>query len=82
MMEYTDIPEARWYQVDGDDKRRARLNVIRHILATVPYQDIIPEPIKLAPRPPDDLDYMRPPMDKHIYIEDYYADQVKNGKKK
>ncbi|GAB4575370.1 MAG: polyphosphate kinase 2 [Anaerolineae bacterium] len=78
MLEYTDIPEARWYQVDSDDKRRARLNVIRHILQSIPYEDIIPGPIKLSPRPPDDIDYRRPPMDKHIYITDYYADRVKD----
>lgn len=80
MMEYTDIPEARWYQVNGDDKRRARLNCIRHILSSIPYKDIIPEPIKLSPRPPDDEDYVRPPMDKHFYVKDHYARMVKNGK--
>ncbi|MBN1565135.1 MAG: polyphosphate kinase 2 [Anaerolineae bacterium] len=82
MLEYTDIPEARWYQVDGDDKRRARLNVMRHVLDSMPYEDIIPKPIKLPPRPPDDLDYSRPPLDKHIYIEDHYAGKVKGDKKK
>jgi len=81
MMEYTDIPEARWYQVNSDDKRRARLNVFRHILETVPYEDIIPGAIELPPRPPDDLDYVRPPMDKHIYIKDYYAHKLKDEKK-
>jgi polyphosphate kinase 2 len=82
MLEYTDIPEARWYQVDGDDKRRARLNVMQHILASMPYEDIIPKPIKLSPRPPDDEDYVRPPLDKHIYITDHYADKVKDKNKK
>lgn len=81
MMEYTDIPEAPWYQVNGDDKRRARLNCIRHILETVPYKDIIPEPIELALRPPDDADYKRPPMDKHIYIKDHYLKLVDGAKK-
>jgi polyphosphate kinase 2 len=81
MMEYTDIPEAPWYQVNGDDKRRARLNCIRHILETVPYRDIIPEPIELELRPPDDEDYKRPPMDKHIYIKDHYLKMVPNGRK-
>ena len=42
MLEHSDIPEARWYQVDGDDKRRARLNCISHILAKIPYEDAIP----------------------------------------
>jgi len=76
MMEYTDIPEAPWYQVNGDDKRRARLNCMRHLLSMLPYKDIIPKPFKLPPRPPDDLDYARPPMNKHFYIKDHYADKV------
>lgn len=80
MMEYTDIPEAPWYQVNGDDKRRARLNCIRHVLDTIPYKDIIPAPIELSPRPPDDEDYSRPPMDKHFYVKDHYAKMVKDGK--
>jgi polyphosphate kinase 2 len=46
MLEYTDIPEARWYQVNGDDKRRARLNVIHHILESVPYEDIVPNRLR------------------------------------
>jgi len=33
MMEYTDIPEARWYQIDADDKRRAHLNSMSHLLS-------------------------------------------------
>lgn len=82
MMEYTDTPEAPWYQVNGDDKRRARLNCIRHILETVPYKDIIPEPIELSLRPPDDEDYKRPPMDKHIYIKDHYVKMVDGRKAK
>ncbi len=73
MLEYTDIPEARWYQVHSDDKRRARLICIRHILDTIPYEDAIPKPIKLPPRPPDDKDYARPPIDRHIYLPDPYA---------
>jgi polyphosphate kinase 2 len=82
MMEYTDIPQARWYQINSDDKRRARLNCIRHLLNSIQYQDIIPEPIELPDRPPEDVNYKRPPMDKHIYIEDHYADMIKEGKKK
>jgi len=73
MLEHTDIPEARWYQVDSDDKSRARLNCIRHILGTIPYEDAIPEPIELTPRPPADRDYVRPPRQNHIVVQDYYA---------
>jgi len=75
MMEHTDIPEARWYQVEGDDKRRARLNCIRHLLDQVPYEDTTPPPIKLPPRPEDDTSYSRPPRDSHIVVKDYYKDK-------
>jgi len=77
MLEYTDIPEARWYQVDADDKRRARLNTLRHILGMIPYENVIPPPIELPPRPDDDRDYVRPPIDKHIFIDDHYESEVK-----
>jgi polyphosphate kinase 2 len=75
MLEHTDIPECHWYQIDSNDKRRARLNCIRHLLSTIPYEDVIPAPIDLPPRPPDDQHYVRPPIDKHIYVQDYYADK-------
>src|ERR687886_381687 len=65
MMEYTDINEAPWYQVDADDKRRAHLNCIRHLLSLFPYQEVTPEPVKLGPRPPADADYNRPRRDAH-----------------
>jgi len=73
MLEHTDIPEARWYQVDGDDKRLARLNCISHILSKIPYEDAIPDPIKLPPRPPDDDSYQRPPIDAHIWIQNKFG---------
>ena len=75
MLQHTDIPEARWYQIDSNDKRRARLNCIQHILSMIPYEDVIPKKVKLSPRPPDDKDYVRPPMDAHIYLPDLYADK-------
>jgi polyphosphate kinase len=40
MLERTHIPEARWWVVEGVDKKRARLNCIHHLLAQIPYQDI------------------------------------------
>jgi polyphosphate kinase 2 len=74
-LEHTDIPECRWYQIDSNDKRRARLNCIRHLLSVIPYENVIPDVIELPPRPPEDQHYVRPPIDKHIYVEDYYADK-------
>ena len=74
MMEYTDIPEARWYQIDADDKRREHLNCISHLLSMFPYQDVMPEPVKLSPRPPADANYVRPPRESHLVVPDYYPD--------
>ncbi len=74
MMEYTDIPEARWYQIDSDDKRRAHLNCIRHLLSLFPYQEVMPQPVKLNPRPPADADYIRPPRERHVIVPDCYSE--------
>ena len=75
MVEHTDIPEARWYQIEADDKRRARLNCIRHILDQVPYKDVIPPVIKLPTRTAI-KDYVRPPRQSHIVVDDYYSKET------
>ncbi|MFE9650337.1 hypothetical protein ACFYO0_40810 [Streptomyces sp. NPDC006365] len=49
---HTDIPEAPRYVVESDDKRSARINMIAHLLSTVPYQAVGLPPLKLRPRPP------------------------------
>jgi len=77
MFEHTDIPEAKWNQVEADDKRKARLNCIRHILNLIPYKDAVPGPIKLEPRPAQDDAYMRPPRQAHTWVEDHYAENRK-----
>ena len=72
MFEHTDIPEAPWFVVEGDDKRRARLNCIAHILSLLPYEDATPEPIKLPPRPPE-AGYKRPPRSLYRSVPDHAA---------
>ena len=74
MMEHTDIPEARWYQIDSNNKMRARLNCIRRLLSLIPYEDVIPKAMELPPRPPPDVHYVRPPRERHIVVPDYYAE--------
>lgn len=71
MFSETDISEAPWYTVEADDKRRARLNCIAHILETVPYKDVTPKPMKLPPRKKQ-AKYRRPPKTKHIIVPDRY----------
>jgi len=72
MFERTDIPECRWYTVEADDKRSARINCIAHLLSVVPYQPV-PQPIEsFPPRPPDD-DYVRPSQDGYAVVPDRAA---------
>ena len=52
MFAYTDIKQSPWYVVNADNKKRARLNVIHHLLSLIPYEDLTPEPIVLPPRGP------------------------------
>jgi polyphosphate kinase 2 (PPK2 family) len=72
MFVHTDIPEAPWYVVEGDDKRRARLNCIAHLLSLVPYEDVLEAPVELPPRPAE-ADYQRPPRELYTYVPDYTA---------
>ncbi len=72
MFVHTDIPEAPWYVVEGDDKRRARLNCIAHLLSIVPYEDVIETPLELPPRPAGNH-YERPPRELFRYVPDHAA---------
>ena len=70
MFAATDIPEAPWWVVEADVKKRARLNVIHHLLGQVPYDDLTPEAPTLPPRPPVEDDYVRPPKESQNIIPD------------
>src|SRR6187200_2477154 len=70
MMVHTDIAEARWFVVESDDKRRARLNMIAHLLSSIDYQDVIQPSLKLPKRPPS-RGYERPPRDTQTYVPDH-----------
>ena len=71
MFAHTDIKQAPWYVVDGDDKKRARLNVITHLLSMIDYEDLTPEPIVLPPRQAE-IGYVRPPMSDQTFIPEVY----------
>jgi hypothetical protein len=58
--------------VEGDDKRRERLNCIHHLLSLVPYQDVVEVPLELPPRP-SEVDYKRPPRELFNYVPDFAA---------
>ena len=71
MFSHTDIKQAPWYVVDADDKRRARLNCISHVMSQIPFEDITPSPVQLPPRPPES-GYVRPPMEDQTFVPDKY----------
>src|SRR5665647_638706 len=69
MFVHTDIPEAPWYVVESEDKRRARINMIAHLLSTVPYYEVQRPALQLPSRPPS-RGYERPPRDMQTFVPD------------
>ncbi|MEN8654246.1 polyphosphate kinase 2 [Streptomyces sp. 21So2-11] len=72
MFVHTDIAQAPWHVVESDDKRRARLNMIAHLLSTVPYHAGPSPALELPPRPPA-TGYRRPPRTLQSYVPDHTA---------
>ncbi len=72
MFEYTDTKISPWYVVDADDKKKARLNTIHHLLSLIPYQDLTPPPMELPPRP-HMKGYVRPPIQEQTFVPDVYG---------
>jgi len=54
MLAVTDTLESPWHLVDSNDKRRARLNCISHMLSLIPYEEVLQKKIRLPERQPDD----------------------------
>jgi polyphosphate kinase len=70
MFVHTDIPEAPWHVLESDDKRRARINMIAHLLSTVPYHDVQRRPLEL-PRRPAAQGYVRAPRESQTFVPDH-----------
>lgn len=68
--EYTDIKQAPWYVIPADDKRKARLNCMHHILSQINYKDMTRPPVELPER--EKIPYIRPPMDEQTFIKEIY----------
>jgi polyphosphate kinase 2 len=79
MFVHTDIPEAPWYVVDADSKKRARINCIAHLLSKIPYEDLPDPNIELPVRQRDD-GYVRPPRDLYTYVPDHVAEIIAANK--
>jgi polyphosphate kinase len=72
MFVHTDIPEAPWYVVESEDKRRARINMISHLLSTIPYYEVERPSLELPSRPPS-TGYERPPREMQTEVPDHAA---------
>jgi polyphosphate kinase 2 len=77
MFVHTDIPEAPWHVVESDDKRRARINMIAHLLSTVPYHKVKLPALHVPDRPPS-TGYQRTPKDLQSFVPDHAAELL-NG---
>jgi polyphosphate kinase 2 len=73
MIERTDTPASPWFVVESDVKKHARLNMISHLLSTVPYTEVDPEPVTLPPRLRGKQGYRRPPRDRATQVPDHVA---------
>jgi polyphosphate kinase 2 len=71
MFLHTDIKQSPWWVVDADDKKRARLNCITHLLGVIPYEDLTPEELILPPRQRDN-GYVRPPITDQNFVPEAY----------
>lgn len=71
MFKHTDLPKSPWWVVEADDKRKARLNCISHLLSLIPYEDLTPDPIDLPPRE-DKSHYERPPLTQQNFVPETY----------
>jgi polyphosphate kinase 2 len=71
MFNYTDTKQSPWFVVNANDKKRARLNVIAHLLSMIPFEDTTPEKLTLPPRQPDQ-GYIRPPISDQTFVPEKY----------
>ena len=74
MFAHTDIKQAPWWVVNADDKKRARLNCIRHLLSSVAYRKLPSRPLELPERQPE-TGYVRPPVSDQTFVPDHYSSE-------
>lgn len=71
MFSFTDTKQSPWYVVHGDDKQRARLNCISHLLSLIPYEDLTQKSFKLPPLK-HEVAYVRPPVTDQTFVPEIY----------
>ncbi len=72
MFLYTDLAEARWYVINANDKRRARVNCIAHLLSMIPHEELRAPSVELPPLQ-GDIGYVRPPMETQHFVPDLFS---------
>jgi hypothetical protein len=70
MFRFTDTKASPWWVVEADDKRRARLNCITHLLDQIPYEDVTSAPMVLPPKVAEN--YIRPPVEDQTFVPDVF----------
>ena len=73
MFIHTDTPKSPWYVVESDIKKNARLNMMSHLLSTIPYTDVPVEKVYIPKEPDNTSNYHRPPKDLSPYVPDHVA---------
>jgi polyphosphate kinase 2 len=73
MLARTDTTSSPWFVVESDIKKHARLNMISHLLSSIPYEDVPHEPVELPDRLVHSSNYQRPPREFSTYVPDYVA---------
>jgi len=73
MLVHTDTPASPWFIVESDIKKHARLNMMAHLLSTIPYEDVPHEKVELPDRPKASSGYERPPRELSTYVPDHTA---------
>jgi hypothetical protein len=71
MMVHTDTPSSPWFVVESDIKKHARLNVIAHLLSSIPYTEVPAPQVELPKRLTSTSNYQRPPRENFNYVPDY-----------
>lgn len=73
MMAHTDVASSPWYVVESEIKKHARLNMMAHLLSTIPYREVALPQVELPDRPAAGDGYQRPDRGNYRYVEDYAA---------
>lgn len=82
MFVHTDTPTSPWFVVESDRKKNARINMISHLLSTIPYEDVPLEKVDLPEETPDASNYKRMPKPLENLVPDHAAKLIRERAEK